>query len=460
MDHPKTPYNPANNKEETSYEFHAPKNPKELYKDKIRERARGKTWIRKLLPSLLIGAGCLWAFYTYDYFTREKDPNRDTDGSLLRDDKFLPYIVSFKYQIDPDHYLVELTRKNRAQKLIHNQRLFSGDKMWSIEIAKPDINIVRSYTPLPLFVAGVDPTTQEPHLQLVSKSEQEGKFIIIVKRYPDGEFSKWLTGLQLLQSVQVRGPITDYKFKFHPLDHYEPRPQLSNTLEKTLPDPSYPEKLPKPENFVYYGAGTGILPFLQILYSPNPPKGFSEAFFSLKSDSNILNQFKTLNYFAEKCGRVKFHYFIEDQGQKLTDKDIRSSTLPHFSGAKDLKVSEEVYRYKLLQEKKEEVRRQIEGKDVVHENVSEDSPSMEDANIPQLDLTKIKADNAFQQFSFLRKRTELPPPSLAIVCGPDGFVEAVAGKADINNVEMEDRGPIGGILKGKGWTEANVKRLV
>ncbi|QPG75690.1 hypothetical protein FOA43_003049 [Brettanomyces nanus] len=467
MKHPKVVYNPANNKDETRYEFHAPKTPKEEYKEAIKNKVQGSSKIKKLLPSLLLGAGFLWVIYTYDYFTREKDPYRDTDSSLLREDKFLPYLVSFKYRIDDSHYLIELTRKNRARKLIHNQRLFNGDKIWSIEIAKPDINITRSYTPLPLFVAGFDPLTQEPHLRLVSKAEQEGKFILIVKRYPDGEFSRWLTGLGLLQEIKVRGPIQDYKFRFHPLDHYQARPQLGNTLERTEPDHEYPGHLPKPENFVFYGAGTGILPFLQVLYSPNPPKGITEAFVSVHSESNLMGQLRTLNYFAEKCGRVKFHYLVEDQNQHLSSNDIPSPTFPHFTGAKDLKISEEVYRYKLLQEKKAEVRRQVEGDpikkpddstSVSPSSVSYGSPGPND--IPNLDFSKIKPDNAYQQFRFLRGKKELPPPSLAFVCGPDGYIDFVSGKPNLNNTEMKDMGPIGGLLKEKGWTENNVKRLV
>lgn len=468
INHPKVMYDPSKNREETSYEFHAPKNPKERYREKMKERARGKSKLRKLLPSLIAASVFLWGVYTYDYFTREKDKTRDTDNALLKPSKFLPYVVSFKYKIDDDHYLIELTRKNRARKLLHTSHLFNGSRIWSIEIAKPDINIVRNYTPLPLFVAGVDPITHEPHLRLVSTAEQEGRFILIVKRYPDGEFSRWLTGMKLLDEVQVRGPVQEFKFRPHPLDRYPVRPQMANTLEKTLPDHIYPENVPKPENYAFFCAGTGVMPLLQVLYSPNPPKGFIDAYVSLHKQADLLKEIRTLNFFTEKCGRTRFHYFIGEDGQHIQAKDIRKPTLPNFTGTKDLQVSEEVYRYKLMQQKKEEVRKQMEGK----ENQTTAQAAMEKLSgiiptatkespedIPKIDFSKLKPKNAFQQFKFFKKGNDDPIPSFAFVCGPDGYVSFVSGKPDLNNTETIDKGPVGGLLKEKGWTDANVKRL-
>lgn len=475
MNHPKTAYDPSENRQETNYEFHAPPSWKQKKREEAKRRARGKSPLRKLIPSILAGCAFLWAFYTYRYLTKDKDENKDKDGSLLKPSKFLPYVISFKYKIDDDHYLIEVTRKNRIQKLIKNQHLFSGNHIWSVEIAKRDINIVRNLTPLPLFVAGADPETKKPHLRLVSKAEQEGKFIFIVKRYPDGEFSKWFTGLNLLDEVDIRGPIEEYRFSPHPLDRYPSRPQLSNTIEKTEPDPIYPEHLPKAENFVYYGAGTGILPLLQVLYSPNPPKGFVQAYISLHKQSNLLQELRTLNFFAEKCGRAKFHYLIGENGEHISEKDIMKPSLPHFNSAKDLKVSAELYRYKLLQQKKKEVREQMESdadkkhskstdkKDRNYSNIDvlpllSSDPSKED--IPDLDISKIKPENAFQQFSFFgNKNKSNQSPSLALVCGPDGYIEFVSGKPDLNNVEGKDNGPIGGLLKKKGWNDTNVKRF-
>lgn len=459
MQGPKVEYDPNDNKDEKTYEYHMPKSPDEKARERAKEKARGGSKLKRMMPSIIAGSLFIWGAYTYKYMTQDSS-ERDDDGALLREDKFLPYLVSFKYQIDDDHYLIELTRRNRGQKLIHNQRLFDGSNLWSIEIAKPDINIVRNYTPLPLFVAGVNPETKEPNLRMVSKGEQEGKLVLIVKRYPDGEFSRWLTGLEILSQVQVRGPIREYKVPFHPLDRYPPRPQLGNTLVTTPPDPEWPAKIPAPENFVFYGAGSGVLPALQLLYSPNPPKGFTDVYISMRNRSELLPQIETLNYFAEKCGRAKFHYFFSDEGQRLSESDIKRPTLPNFSGVNDLKISEEAYRQRLLEQKKAEVRKQVRGDDGPATTTST-SPSYDDYDIPIIDVPHTKADNAYQQFNFLRrKKDQTAPPSFAFVCGPDGYITAVSGKPDLNNTDLVDKAPIEGLLKKKGWSDVNVKRLV
>ncbi|KAG7741004.1 hypothetical protein KL923_001645 [Ogataea haglerorum] len=67
----------------------------------------------------------------------------------------------------------------------------------------------------------------------------------------------------------------------------------------------------------------------------------------------------------------------------------------------DVKISEEVYRQKLLAQKRQEVKNQIQG-----EPIGELSSQQEEI-IPKLDI-RLQPQNAFQQFSFFRKQ---PPPN-------------------------------------------------
>lgn len=478
----RTVYNPTLNTQQQSYQFKAPKSPKQLYKEQMEEKVKPKSKLRKMLPSIIICAGLCWGIFTYKYLTKDSDPNEDNDGALLKNDKFLPYVVSFKHKINEDHYLIELTRKNRAEKLIHNEQLFNGDKLWSIEIMQPDINIVRNYTPLPMYVAGIDPNTKEPHLRLVKELEEEGKFVIIVKRYNQGEFSRWLTNRNILDEIRVRGPIVEYTFPFHPLDKYDERPQMSNTLSTIKPDPSWPENIPKPENVTFYGAGTGILPLFQLIYSPNPPRGFIDVWYSMKDESELLPQLKTLNFFAEKCGRVKFHYLIsnEKNHKHLTPDNVRSPTLPNFTGGMDLRISEEVYKQKLLREKKLEIQQQLNteslssssatsasnGDTKKSENiilVDSDNNRVSSEKVIEPMNSKIIPENAYQQWTFFKKFKDqkdlTPHSSFTFVCGPENYITDISGKPDLNNLEKVDNGPIGGLLKEKGWDLKNIKRL-
>lgn len=478
---PKIQYDPTTLSSSKSYSYKAPKSPNQLYKDEISKRSKGKSKFQKLLPSLLISFGACWGIFAYQYMTHDMNPNVDTDSALLRVDKFLPWIISYKYQIDKDHFLIELTRRNRAEKLIHNQQLFNGDKIWSVEIMQPDINITRNFTPLPMYIAGIDPYNETPHLRLVSELEHEGKFILIIKRYNNGEFSKWITNLNLLDEVNLRGPIVEFKSPFHPLNKYDERPQMANKMDNIKPDPIYPENLPKPENLTFLGAGTGILPLFQMIYSKNPPKGFIDVWYSLHEESELLPQLKTLNFFVEQCGRVKFHYLIGSQGRRITFDDLTQPTLPNFTGASDLRISEEIFKEKLKKEKKQEILNQLQG-GTQEGNISSTKTNNTSANISSAKIIiepmegvdtiplvdeRIKPETAYQQHTLSRllniynktPQQSTPATSLTLVCGPESYITFLTGKPNRNNLTGEDTAPIAGALKEKGWDQSNVIRL-
>lgn len=478
---PKVEYDPRAITPSTSYAYEAPKSPGALYREEIANRARGPSKFRKLLPSILLSLGACWGMFAYQYLTHDMDPDVDTDSALLRADKFLPWIVSFKYQIDQDHYLIELTRRNRAQKLIHNQELFNGSRLWSVEAMQPDINIVRNYTPLPLYVAGVDPYKGTPLLRLVSELEHEGKFVLIVKRYEDGEFARWLTDRDLLDEVRLRGPIEEFKFPFHPLDRYEERPQMANAMEKVGTDPEWPGNVPAPENFAFFGAGTGIMPLFQMALSKNPPKGFADVHYSLRSEGELLPQLKTLAFFLEQCGRAKFHYYVDPL--RIAQENVPQPTLPNYTGGSDLRISEEIFREKLKREKRAEVEAQVSANaasatnntlgatPTSENNFKKDEPALDIIALPGIDTipltdARIKPENAYQGRILSRllniyKRTQdaPPAPSLALVCGPEGYVSTLSGRPDRNNLEGIDKAPLGGTLKARGWDDSNVARL-
>lgn len=466
---PKIQYDPNSISSSKSFQYEAPKSPNQLYKDEIAARARGKSKFQKMLPSIVLSLAACWGIFTYQYMTHDMNPDVDTDTALLRVDKFLPWVISYKYKIDDDHYLIELTRRNRAEKLIHNQQLFNGDRIWSVEIMQPDINIVRNFTPLPMYVAGIDPYNETPHLRLVSELEHEGKFVLIIKKYNDGEFSKWVTALNLLDEVNLRGPIEEFKFPFHPLNRYEERPQMANRMDKVKPDPQWPSSIPKPENLTFFGGGTGILPLFQLIYSKNPPKGFIDVYYSLRNESELLPQLKTLNFFVEQCGRAKFHYLIGDR--KITSSDLPEPTIPNFTGGSDLRISEEIFREKLKREKKQEIAQQLQGitpTSSTH-SIKEDKIIIEPIDgVDTIPLTdeRIKPETAYQQHTLARllniyhkQEGKLPPPSLALVCGPESYISFLSGKPNRNNTTGEDTGEIAGALKSHGWDQSNVKRL-
>lgn len=471
-------YDATKLKEGSSFEFHSGPNPSQQYQHQIESKVKGKSKFQKLLPSLLISGGICWGIFAYHYYTHDFNEEKDTDAGLLTLEKFLPYVVTFNYKIDEDHYLIELTRKNRAEKLlqINQQKLFDGSRIWSIEIAQPDINITRNYTPLPFYVAGVNPTTGKPHLRLVSKLEEEGKFVVIVKRYKQGEMSRWLTSRPLLSTIKVKGPHVEWKPPGNPINQLTDRAQMSNTL-KDLPFDVPPENY-TPDNLLFYAGGTGVYPALQMLYSPNPPRGFTEVFWSVHNKSEILPQLNTLNHYLEISNRAKIWILDSSSGRRLTEKDIKrpqdrgfllaqkgwlgflsnSETVSTESIENNLEA--QVWKEQRKRQIKEDIERQLRGEKplVAHSDAVDvqDQDKDQDSNAQHLSDSRLLKQkdtppNALQAWIGGLWGKETPGATFALVCGPERYEEFVCGKSDRNNAQGVDRAEIEGIMGDKGW---------
>jgi hypothetical protein len=64
-----------------------------------------------------------------------------------------------------------------------------------------------------------------------------------------------------------------------------------------------------------------------------------------------------------------------------------------------------------------------------------------------------KFNSALEQAQFLKNQPK-QNPSLAIVCGPDGYLNYVSGLRP-----HEGQGKVTGLLKDKGWNESNVFKM-
>lgn len=144
-------------------------------------------------------------------------------------------------------------------------------------------------------------------------------------------------------------------------------------------------------NIIFFAGGTGIAPILQSTLSKNPFKGFVEIFYSTKTQSEIpLKNYLNL---LTQLDRVKVHYL----NNKLNLKDIPSP--------------------------------------------------IKNSNLIKLD----DFDSINEQ---LAAKISKNPPSLAIVCGPDGYMNYVCGLKPYNT-----QGLLSGLLKERSWTEENVFKM-
>lgn len=496
-------------------------------KIKLPKPVESSAWKRHL-PAIAAVAGVLWAAYAYKYFVSGE---KTGDDHILEPDQFTTFKITYKEDISPDVQLIELSPRNYEQyrKVLKSKdSLWNGKKMWSVEVRQPEIQVVRRYTPLPIYYMQGGITRMEngkevkppPLLKMLGTDEDEGRFVLMVKKYDDGEVSRWLHRLPIGTLVDIRGPYQSYQFPYSPIDkEWEPRPVMedlpsrmaperfpedhavfipSNKSEKTQENKQgfwsnlisggkqfhegkymivTPEKkqIPLPENIAFFAGGTGIAPILQSLLSKNPPRGFVDVYFSVKSRKEI--PFPRFLLFLEKTGRAKFHYFIDEENKFLTSKDIPKPVPLQYKGYSNQKLAKEMEQQKLLQDTMEAIKREREGQppkklEIEHpisdsienpetvkasvetpEAESDSQLTVEPPNVPN---PRLQYHSVLDQVADRKKNKSSLSlgPSLAVVCGPPGYVQYLTGRK-IGLAGPQKLIPIKGLLGENGWTNLN-----
>ncbi|KAK9471617.1 uncharacterized protein V1510DRAFT_380673 [Dipodascopsis tothii] len=389
----------------------------------------------------IIGLGMLlWGGWVikrgfYDEGSSDEDP--------LNPERFSTYRITHREKVADDMYLVELAppyetyqrmQKARAKRKADSnaadddgrqsvaEEYWDGSRLWSIEVKQPDLQIVRRYTPLPLFyMLALDPGRGEDDktarkkalLRVLGSNDDEGKFVLMVKRYADGEMSRWLTSLPVGSSVEIRGPFTELALpsELSPTDLIpHPRRPMLDSPSKMRSD-SYP--LARTNDLLFLAGGTGVAPVLQMLFSRNPPKGQVKVLYSVRDKREI--PFPRLLYFLERTGRADFSIFVDAERKTVKASDVPGPD--EASAARVLKYDEASA--KLVDEVKT-------------------APEFEVAR------KKLLGERPFR-------------PSLAVVCGPEGYVASMAGRRSLSRENPQ--GAVGGLLKERGWNETNVFKM-
>lgn len=204
------------------------------------------------------------------------------------------------------------------KETIVNGRLYDGELengsiwakgTWSVDIANPDINILRSYTPLP-------PSQDLDHLG-------PRPLELLIRKEPGGEMSNFLNRLRSGMKLRMRGPFTDYEL---PHDVAE---------------------------VVFLAGGTGIAPAMQIAYAigqrrtqrcaasdnslTQPTDGPSVRMsilwanrraadaYSMYADDHPGRLVKQIEQMGQAPGLdLELKVFIDEQGTFIKDKDLSS----------------------------------------------------------------------------------------------------------------------------------------
>lgn len=420
---------------------------------------------RKHIPILAALGGIAWALYAYKYFISDES----SDESHLDPSHFVTFKLTYKEQLTDDLAVIELSPKYETFRKVLKQKggLWNGKKLWSVEVKQPNIQVVRRYTPLPMYYMQYkdEDSNTKALLRLLGSDDDDGRFTLLVKRYEDGEVSRYLSGLSTGSEVEIRGPFVGYKFPYTPIDSTDPRDPMEDLPSRILPEYPHPEGIPEPDNVAFFGGGTGIAPILQSLFSKNPPRGHVDVYYSVRDRKEI--PFRRFLLFLEKTGRAKFHYFVDNEGQFITSKDIPTSIPKQHQASIDPKLDREIEHELKLKKAMEEIRKEKDNglaapissdtstktPDNDHhytnatnnnDNISATTPGSMGPRRKYRSILEQVADN----------RTPPRNPALAVVCGPDGYVSYIAGKRGPTNKE-----PITGIISNKGWDTTNTYRM-
>lgn len=462
------PYIPKIKHERLTYDYPGLPNEDDFTKhsEKVKKPKIVNRWTRHV-PKLLTAVVVIWGAYTVKVWYFPPETGSDSKD-LLDPHAFHKFIISHKQKIDDEHYLIEVRPKfSNWQYSYHthykDKSIWDGDRIWSVEIKQPQIMVVRSYTPLPLYFMKSERTRsgeKEPLLRVIENDTNDfdkgGVMTFYIKRYGDGEVSRYIVDKSVGDEIDIRGPHVEYTFPHHPLKQLHERPffrdlptkveaeSLVSTIKKDNGIPDF-------DNMDFYAAGTGIAPALQVLFSRNPYRGFTRLHYSAQTEGELgaLDRFL---FFLEKMDRVQLIRHTDSNPKSvLQAKDVQKPKARNYvspmrqeiengtengEGGRNIDTglsSEEALRLRMS---------------ILDESAKEEAEKKAHDRAPRY-------ENAVMQ-ALVTSKEKKDPAALAIVCGPDGYVEYVAGKKLLNTKEQ---GEVQGLLGKKSWDNTNVYKL-
>lgn len=453
------PYLPKVNHQRLTFEYPGLPNQDEFHKYNDPQTTTYSRW-RRHIPKLAIFVVVAWAAYSVKVWVYEPETGA-ASNDILSPEEFHPFIITHKEQIDEQHYLIEIKPKYDQWEYSYansyeTKSIWNGAKhIWSVEVMHPQIMVVRSYTPLPLYFLKSEQTRagdRKPLLKVINNDEEDcdkhGTMVLYIKRYDDGEVSKFITNKNIGDEIQLRGPNVEYKFPYHPVREstVETRPifrDLPSTMEmdKSRERPSSCAEIPLVDNLTFFAAGTGVAPILQVLMSRKPYEGYVNVHYSAQKPGEI-KLLERFIFFLEKLDRVNFTFHYDTVPKTRLDlKDVKSPVAPNY--VSELRKSQ---LEKTLERSPEEL---LKLRMSILEGDRDESVELEK------EKENPRYSNALEQ-AIQTSKEEKKDAALAIVCGPQGYVEYVAG---VKNEVDQEQGPVKGLLGKKGWDSTNVYKL-
>ncbi|KAG4432223.1 hypothetical protein IFR05_012283 [Cadophora sp. M221] len=266
------------------------------------EQPKGKSkGRRRIVPTLAI----ISVLATSIYFVAGPDSKSGT--KIFNPPRFTPFTIVKREEVSPTSIILTLrpqTLVNRPRKLLSDPYQTSWEKgTWSVEIKQPELQIARSYTPLP-----------------PNKGDPKGDLRILIRKEHKGEVSGYLHTLKAGSKIHLRGPHEEFDL---------------------------PERV---TDVVFLAGGTGIAPALQVAYTlleerhteGDKPKmhivwasrkradceGGADASnpnaWEARKTGRIVQELETLQ--QKYPGQLSIDYLVDEEGEFLDQKRISSLT--------------------------------------------------------------------------------------------------------------------------------------
>lgn len=260
--------------------------------------------------------------------------------------------------------------------------------VWSVEVVQPELQVARSYTPLPP-IEGAEPEQVR----------------LLVRQEPQGEVSTYLHKINRGTIVHLRGPRVDYEI---------------------------PEDV---DEILFLAGGTGIAPALQVAHTlfnhrtKSTEKGPElRILWANRRREDSINGLGAASQQRAEPGLIPDIQELADkgQGQSSTQREKTDEEEPPASQSLQTRLVEEV----------ESLKARHGGKVIVDYFIDEEESYISESLLG----TYLKGiDQTVNQDGTPRRK-------VVLVSGPEGFVNAFAGPKRWQG-GREVQGPLGGILK-------------
>lgn len=450
------PYLPKSDHQRLSYEYPGLPNEDNFGTAKPKTVTRWTRYLPKIITVLVVGWGVyvvkLWMF---------PSPEEESAKEMLDPYLFHTFVVTHKEQIDDDHFLVEIVPKLKHWQYLYNinydeKLIWNGDRMWLVEIQQPDIAVVRSYTPLPLYFMKSEYTRlgeKKPLLRVINNDSDDydkgGTMCLYVKRYKDGEVLRYITSRNIGDELLLRGPNIDYQLPYHPIKSHQQRPvfrdlPLKVEAENGIENIYKRFQLPPMDNMVFYGAGTGIAPMLQVLFSRNPYRGFVTLHYSARNTGE-LGAMERFLFFLEKLDRANVVYHYDSNKTSLRKQDFVSPAKPNYESGMRLELQEKLAEKRGDTSAAEKLKMRMA---ILEEEASQAPVEVETERTTFYENALAQAKDSQGQ--------KKQPPAWAVSCGPTGYLDYVSGSKEL---ATGNQGPVSGELGKRGWDNSNTFKL-